>query len=113
MTLTVRGQRAIRSSPGRSSQMPRNALGRGLGALIREPEPKSSSTHLPETPPGTASSGAAVALAREAAAAGPQEIDIDLIETSPYQTSKKVRWDALDELKHSLHASGRLHAIRV
>jgi ParB family transcriptional regulator, chromosome partitioning protein len=93
--------------------MPRNALGRGLGALIREPEPKISSTQLPEVPPGTASNGAAVALARETAATGPQEIDIDLIEPSPYQPRTKFREDALDELTHSIKASGIIQPIIV
>jgi ParB family transcriptional regulator, chromosome partitioning protein len=93
--------------------MPRNALGRGLGALIREPEPKISSTHLPETPPATASSGAAAALAREVAAAGPQQIDIDLIEPSPYQPRTKFREEALDELMHSIKASGIIQPIIV
>jgi ParB family chromosome partitioning protein len=93
--------------------MPRNALGRGLGALIREPDPKISSTHLPETPPATASSGAAAALAREVAAAGPQQIDIDLIEPSPYQPRTKFREEALDELMHSIKASGIIQPIIV
>jgi ParB family chromosome partitioning protein len=93
--------------------MPRNALGRGLGALIREPEPKISSTRLPEAPPGTASSGAAVAPAREAAAAGTQQIDIDLIEPSPYQPRTKFREEALDELARSIKASGIIQPIVV
>jgi ParB family chromosome partitioning protein len=93
--------------------MPRNALGRGLGALIREPEPKISSTHLPDTPPGTTSSGAAVAPAREAAAAGTQQIDIDLIEPSPYQPRTKFREEALDELARSIKASGIIQPIVV
>ena len=93
--------------------MPRNALGRGLGALIREPEPKISSTHLPETPPATALSGAAAAPAREVAAAGPQQIDIDLIEPSPYQPRTKFREEALEELMHSIKASGIIQPIIV
>jgi ParB family transcriptional regulator, chromosome partitioning protein len=92
--------------------MPRNALGRGLGALIREPEPKISSTHLPETP-GTASGGAAVAPAREVTAVGPQQIDIDLIEPSPYQPRTRFREEALDELMHSIKASGIIQPIIV
>ena len=92
--------------------MPRNALGRGLGALIREPEPKISSTHFPETPP-TASSGAAVAPTREVTLASPQEIDFDLIEPSPYQPRTKFREEALDELMHSIKASGIIQPIIV
>jgi ParB family chromosome partitioning protein len=93
--------------------MPRNALGRGLGALIREPESKSSSTHLPEAPPEMASSGAAVAPAREVAPAGQQQLDIDLIEPSPYQPRTKFREEALDELMHSIKASGIIQPIIV
>jgi ParB family transcriptional regulator, chromosome partitioning protein len=92
--------------------MPRNALGRGLGALIREPEPKISSTHLPDAPPGT-SGGAAVAPAREVAVVDPQQIDIDLIEPSPYQPRTKFREEALDELMHSIKASGIIQPIIV
>jgi ParB family transcriptional regulator, chromosome partitioning protein len=93
--------------------MPRNALGRGLGALIREPESKDSSTHLPEASPGMASSGAAVAPAREVAAVGVQQIDIDLIEPSPYQPRTKFREEALDELARSIQASGIIQPIVV
>jgi ParB family chromosome partitioning protein len=91
--------------------MPRNALGRGLGALIREPEPQ-----IP-TPPATAptfattSSGAAAAPARESAA--PLEIDIDRIEPSPYQPRTKFREDALDELTRSIQASGIIQPLVV
>src|SRR5260370_41617052 len=81
-TFTARAQKATRSSPRRSLQMPRTALGRGLGALIREPEPKSSPEPAPIQPHATTASGTASAPAREAAHAGPQEIDIDLIDAS-------------------------------
>ena len=80
--------------------MPRNALGRGLGALIREPEP--------QVPPPSASpaAGAAAAPARETMSAGPQQVDIDLIEPSPYQPRTRFREEALDELARSIKASG-------
>src|SRR3984893_10337249 len=80
--------------------MPRNALGRGLGALIREPEP--------QFPPPSASpaAGAAAAPARETMSAGPQQVDIDLIEPSPYQPRTRFREEALDELARSIKASG-------
>ena len=56
--------------------MARNALGRGLGALIREPEPQ-----VPEVArcPSSAYAQPTPALA------GSQLVDIDLIEPSPYQ----------------------------
>src|SRR5258708_23907070 len=49
----VRALKATRSSPRRSLPMPRNALGRGLGALIRELEPKSSPEPAPIHPHAT------------------------------------------------------------
>src|SRR5579862_6968838 len=94
--------------------MPRNALGRGLGALIREPEPAQSTpeTHQPVSPVAVAG-GAAVAPAREPMAHGPQEIDIDLIEPSPYQPRTRFREEALEELARSIQASGIIQPIVV
>jgi ParB family transcriptional regulator, chromosome partitioning protein len=92
--------------------MPRNALGRGLGALIREPEPAIPSTPAPSVQPTAAPSGAAVAPAREVTA-GPSEIDIDLIEPSPYQPRTKFREEALEELARSILTSGIIQPIVV
>jgi ParB family chromosome partitioning protein len=95
--------------------MPRNALGRGLGALIREPEPQ---VPTPATPTATSAAtiggsaaAAAPALTQPEAAipqmsAGPQQIDIDLIDPSPYQPRTRFREEALDELARSIQASG-------
>ena len=80
--------------------MTRNALGRGLGALIREPEPQVA------PPPAPVAAGAATAPARETMSAGPQQVDIDLIDPSPYQPRTKFREEALDELARSIKASG-------
>src|SRR6266571_56448 len=95
---TARAQKATRSSPRRSLPMPRNALGRGLGALIRELQPKTSPEPAPIHPQATTASGAASAPAREAAHPGPQQVDIDLIEPSPFQPRTRFREEALDEL---------------
>jgi ParB family transcriptional regulator, chromosome partitioning protein len=95
--------------------MPRNALGRGLGALIREPEPQAPSTPVvPASPTGT-SRGAAVATApaREELSSGPREIDIDLIEPSPFQPRTRFREEALDELSRSIQASGIIQPVVV
>src|SRR5882724_1101305 len=92
--------------------MPRNALGRGLGALIREPEPPpviDAQTSAPVAMVG----GAAAAPARAAVHPGPQEIDIDLVEPSPYQPRKRFREEALDELARSIRASGIIQPIVV
>jgi ParB family transcriptional regulator, chromosome partitioning protein len=101
--------------------MPRNALGRGLGALIREPEPQtpaaptSPSAGTPASSYPTAPGGAAAAAAPalSAAPAGPLQIDIDLIEPSPYQPRTRFREEALDELARSIQASGIIQPIVV
>jgi ParB family chromosome partitioning protein len=87
--------------------MTRNALGRGLGALIREPEPQVPAPPTPTVQPhATGTSAAAAAPAREGTYAGPLEIDIDLIEPSPYQPRTRFREEALDELARSIKSSG-------
>src|SRR6202007_2067719 len=88
--------------------MPRNALGRGLGALIREPEPQ-----VPPPPPKPAMPAAAAAPARETMSAGPQQIDIDLIDPSPYQPRTRFREEALEELARSIKASGIIQPLVV
>src|ERR1700731_4272391 len=91
--------------------MTRNALGRGLEALIREPEPAVApqvtpqvNTNQQDQPYATSGSGAAVAPARD----GSQtlQIDIDLIEPSPFQPRTTFREVALEELARSIQASG-------
>jgi ParB family chromosome partitioning protein len=57
--------------------------------------------------------GAAAAPARDAVSAGPQEIDIDLIEPSPYQPRTRFREEALDELARSIQSSGIIQPIVV
>src|SRR5260370_13796703 len=110
-TFTARAQKATRSSPRRSLPMPRNALGRGLGALIREPEPKTSPESAPIQPHSTTASG--TAPAREAAHPGPQQISIALIQPSPYQPRTRFREEALDELARSIQASGIIQPLVV
>jgi ParB family chromosome partitioning protein len=100
--------------------MPRNALGRGLGALIREPEPQTPPTPLANAGTPTASTSAApgglavaAAPALSPAPSGPLQIDIDLIEPSPYQPRTRFREEALDELARSIQASGIIQPIVV
>jgi ParB family transcriptional regulator, chromosome partitioning protein len=95
--------------------MTRNALGRGLGALIREPEPQVPASPAPAVQPhATSSSGAAAAApARETVHAGPLQIDIDLIEPSPYQPRTRFREEALDELARSIQSSGIIQPLVV
>jgi ParB family transcriptional regulator, chromosome partitioning protein len=87
--------------------MPRNALGRGLGALIREPEPQVA----PQPAPATI--GAVSPPVREIMSAGPQQIDIDLIEPSPFQPRTRFREEALEELARSIKASGIIQPLVV
>src|SRR6267142_1466179 len=91
--------------------MPRNALGRGLGALIREPEPAAAPTESHHPAPVATAGGAAVAPAREGASYGPQEVDIDLVDPSPYQPRTRFREEALDELARSIQSSGIIQPI--
>ena len=93
--------------------MLRNALGRGLGALIREPEAPTTTEPVPTLPQAVTSGGAAVAPAREAAHAGPHQIDIDLIDPSPYQPRTRFREEALDELARSIQSSGIIQPLVV
>jgi len=99
--------------------MPRNALGRGLGALIREPEPKapatpatSTTSHAPVAH-SSAGAGAAATPALSPAPSGPLQIDIDLIDPSPYQPRTRFREEALDELARSIRTSGIIQPLVV
>jgi len=99
--------------------MPRNALGRGLGALIREPEPQIPTKPANMNPqisvgaPTAGGAAAAVAPAMNPTAAGPLQIDIDLIEPSPFQPRTRFREEALDELAHSIQSSGIIQPLVV
>jgi ParB family transcriptional regulator, chromosome partitioning protein len=101
--------------------MPRNALGRGLGALIREPEPQ-----IPAAPAGAATTvttnGSATAAApaldqptspESPSGVGPHQISIDLIDPSPYQPRTRFREEALEELARSIRASGIIQPLVV
>src|SRR5277367_6332394 len=93
--------------------MLRNALGRGLGALIREPEPQATPEPTSSQPQTVSTGAAAAAPAREPAAGGPFQIDIDLIEPSPYQPRTRFREEALDELARSIQSSGIIQPLVV
>jgi ParB family chromosome partitioning protein len=76
--------------------MPRNALGKGLSALIPEPEP---------SPPAPVVVAGAAATA-PAPTEGLLQADIDLIDPSPYQPRSRFREEALEELARSIRTSG-------
>jgi len=104
--------------------MPRNALGRGLGALIREPEPQPQQPQAPAGVPVGSGAAAAPAMSNQLASQainkpsepkpvpatrqsdGLYHIDIDLIDPSPYQPRTRFREAALDELARSIASSG-------
>jgi ParB family transcriptional regulator, chromosome partitioning protein len=90
--------------------MPRNALGKGLSALIREPEPlpvplaPGQAPALPQ--PVAARAETVTTAAAPAATEGLLQVDIDLIDPSPFQPRTRFREDALEELSRSIRASG-------
>jgi ParB family chromosome partitioning protein len=92
--------------------MPRNALGKGLGALIREPQQEPTVPQPLQQPeravvPQAAGTAAAVAPARiPAQTEGLLQLDIDLIDPSPYQPRSRFREEALEELAQSIRVSG-------
>jgi ParB family chromosome partitioning protein len=73
--------------------MARHALGKGLSALIREPEAP------PPPPPAPVALGA------------PREVDIDLIDPSPYQPRTRFREQALEELAQSIRSTGVIQPV--
>jgi ParB family chromosome partitioning protein len=110
--------------------MARNALGRGLSALIREPalvnpptddkNTNASSTPFATAPASTvpslaASVGPSAAAATSSALASGSEIvvmiDIDLIDPSPHQPRVKFDQTAMDELAASIIASGIIQPV--
>ena len=98
--------------------MTRNALGRGLSALIREPEatPQAPPSNLagPLSPAPSAQTAAAVAPARAANSAdSPFQVDIDLIDPSPYQPRTRFAQSALDELAQSIRRTGIIQPLVV
>jgi ParB family transcriptional regulator, chromosome partitioning protein len=87
----------------------RNALGRGLGALIRDVD-----ATTPQTAPAPATSQTAVGVAPAfAATGGPLLLDIDLLDPSPYQPRTRFTESALEELAQSIRSSGIIQPLVV
>jgi len=89
----------------------RNALGRGLEALIRDvevaPQPAPAVT-------ATSTGSAAAATAHAPAATGaPLMVDIDLLDPSPYQPRTRFTETALEELTNSIRSSGIIQPLVV
>src|SRR5271169_2664070 len=88
--------------------MARNALGRGLGALIHEPDV------VPQVSTSNTTTGSATAVApAQSIAGGPLQIDIDLIDPSPYQPRTRFAEAGLEELTQSIRSSGIIQPLVV
>jgi ParB family chromosome partitioning protein len=83
--------------------MTRNALGKGLSALIREPEAISVAGPAPSP----------IAVPPMLQDEGLIQVDIDLIDPSPYQPRTRFREQALDELAQSIRTSGIIQPLLV
>jgi ParB family transcriptional regulator, chromosome partitioning protein len=88
--------------------MARNALGRGLNALIREPE-----EIAPPAGPGFSGAAAAAAPALQTRADNLVDIDIELIDPSPFQPRTRFNEAALEELAQSIRSSGIIQPLIV
>src|SRR5712692_9161554 len=89
--------------------MARNALGRGLGALIREPEIASPVVPSTTSPGGTTPAASPAQIP----AGGPLQIDIDLVDPSPYQPRTRFAEAGLEELAQSIRTSGIIQPLVV
>jgi ParB family chromosome partitioning protein len=81
--------------------MTRNALGRGLSALIREPE---ASAPVPQPNPPTQAPRMGQTL---------DKVPIELIDPSPYQPRTRFHEQALEELASSIRSSGVIQPVVV
>ena len=97
--------------------MARNALGKGLGALIREPEANPNpaleaqgqpfgAQGQPSTPPMAALATAVAAASAQAMAGTAFQVDIDLMDPSPFQPRTRFAEAGLEELAQSIRSSG-------
>lgn len=83
--------------------MSRNALGKGLSALIREPEP----------PPAELPQSEAQSAETSRPGESLQAIDTDLIDPSPYQPRTRFAEQGLEELANSIRSSGVIQPLVV
>src|SRR5712672_3015710 len=107
-TFIVEGRKLISILQRRLSPVARNALGRGLGALIRDTE-----VAVPERPAAANSAAATAAVPAQILAGASLQIDIDLIDPSPYQPRTRFAEAALEELAQSIRSSGIIQPLVV
>ena len=94
--------------------MTRNALGKGLSALIREPEAPQPGNNAPVAAPNSpTNAAAATAPARVADVGSVLQLDIDLIDPSPFQPRTRFAQGALDELAQSIRQTGIVQPVVV
>ena len=86
--------------------MSRNALGRGLGALIREPEPAAPQPQQQPAQVAPLTEHSPIVEMSPLQAMTPREVDVDLIDPNPYQPRTHFREEALEELARSIQSSG-------
>jgi ParB family transcriptional regulator, chromosome partitioning protein len=86
-----------------------------LSALIREPElpPPGSSAPPPAATPGPATGAAAAPVRAQEATGLVLQLDIDLIDPSPFQPRTRFAQAALDELAQSIRQTGIVQPIVV
>jgi len=90
----------------------RNALGRGLGALIRDVD-VSTPPAAPATPAATGAATAVAPAPISGVTGGPLSLDIDLLDPSPYQPRTRFAESALEELAQSIRSSGIIQPLVV
>lgn len=95
------------------SAAPKSRLGRGLGGLIAAAKPATPVTPAAPVAAPEARSGAAPTGSAPAGAPGYLEVQVHLIEPSPYQARREITPDQLNELAESIRSEGLLQPIVV
>ncbi len=91
----------------------KSRLGRGLGGLIASAAPKSTEIKSQSGNPATSAMAASAAAPTATAVPGFQEINVSLVEPSPYQFRREIAPAQLEELAESIRNEGLLQPIVV
>src|SRR5665213_325543 len=110
-TIIVEAQKRTYNLRRRLLPMSRNALGRGLGALIRE----SGTAEITANDPVREDAATPAMSIVEAVAQRPDPplVRIELIDPSPFQPRTRFREEALEELAQSIRAAGIIQPLVV
>jgi ParB family chromosome partitioning protein len=95
------------------SAAPKSRLGRGLGGLIAAAKPVASATPAAPVAAPEARAVASPAAPAPAGAPGYLEVQVHLIEPSPYQARREITPEQLNELAESIRSEGLLQPIVV